>query len=147
VHVLLTGYRLHPILFSLSIERCHCAQHGNACNMLFTACSLLLCPFTANTMRLQVRPFINEAHYYADATIMFPVWPPEQQSVYNSNNSDTSTLSEGSTQPRTVTGWGLWLAQALWKEVQLRCAQCDSAPYSVHGPLPILAHSLNDIAP
>ncbi|DBA95115.1 TPA: hypothetical protein ACH3X1_002625 [Trebouxia sp. C0004] len=94
-----------------------------------------------------VRPFINEAHYYADATIMFPVWPPEQQSVHTRNQSDTSPLSEGSTQPRTVTGWGLWLAQALWKEVQLRCAQCDSPPDSLHGPLPIFAHSLDDIEP
>ncbi|DBA69416.1 TPA: hypothetical protein ACH3X2_012829 [Trebouxia sp. C0005] len=94
-----------------------------------------------------VRPFINEAHYYADATIMFPVWPPEQQSVYTSNNSDMSPLSEGNTQPRTVTGWGLWLAQALWKEVQSRSAQHDSAADSTHGPLPTLAHSLSDVAP
>ncbi|KAL0049946.1 hypothetical protein WJX82_001365 [Trebouxia sp. C0006] len=94
-----------------------------------------------------VRPFINEAHYYADATIMFPVWPPEQQSVYTSNNSDTPLLYKGGTQPRTVTGWGLWLAQALWKEVQLRSAQHDSAPESTHGPLPILAHSLKEITP
>ncbi len=98
-------------------------------------------------MQLQVRPFINEAHYYADATIMFPVWPPEQQSVYTSNNSDTPLLYKGGTQPRTVTGWGLWLAQALWKEVQLRSAQHDSAPESTHGPLPILAHSLKEITP
>lgn len=98
-------------------------------------------------MRLQVRPFINEAHYYAGATIMFPVWPPEQQSVYTSNNSHTSPLHEGGTQPRTVTGWGLWLAQAVWKEVQLRSAQRDSAPDSTHGPLPILAHSLDEVTP
>jgi len=115
--------------------------------LLFAAWSLVQSPYKQTQMQLQVRPLINEAHYYADATIMFPVWPPEQQSVYTSNNSDTPPLYEGGTQPRTVTGWGLWLAQALWKEVQLRSAQHDSAPESTHGPLPILAHSLKEITP
>ena len=127
-HVLLTGYNAasHFVCCLLHVRR-------------------YIHPVKQTQMQVQVRPFINEAHYYADATIMFPVWPPEQQSVYTSNNSDTSPLSESSTQPRTVTGWGLWLAQAVWKEVQLRSAQHDSAPGSTHGPLPILAHSLNDI--
>lgn len=92
---------------------------------------------------VQVRPFINEAHYYADATIMFPVWPPEQQSTYNYNSTDfkSSAEPEDNTQPRPATGWGLWLAQKLWQEVQWRCNHKDGM-HAVHGPLPIIAQTL-----
>ena len=65
---------------------------------------------------LQVKAFINEAHYYADATLMFPVWPP----ITADNSSTTLNQCEGSTKPRQDTNWGLRLAEQLWQEVLWR---------------------------
>ena len=82
----------------------------------------------------QVRPFINEAHYFADATLMFPVWPPESKSVHTSNIYHTAQQQQQQQQPQVqplhtasvppseVTGWGLWLAEQLWNETQWRVA-------------------------
>ena len=72
---------------------------------------------------LQVRPFINEAHYYADATLMFPVWPPEVQPACSVNGTAAPQLPQTAAKPEEVTGWGTWLAQQLWQEVQWHCSQ------------------------
>ena len=88
----------------------------------------------------QVRPFINEAHYFADATLMFPVWPPEPKPVYTSNiyqaaqQRQQQHMQQPQSQPQhtafeppsEVTGWGLWLAEHLWDEVQWRIAESRS---------------------
>ena len=87
----------------------------------------------------QVKPFINEAHYFADATLMFPVWPPEPKSVYTSSIHQAAQQLQQQMQqkkqqpqsqpqhtafvpPTEVTGWGVWLAERLWNEVQWRVA-------------------------
>ena len=94
---------------------------------------------------LQVKAFINEAHYYADATIMFLVWPPEGKAAYTCHNStdttaDTPVGLSNRTGPdvgddtskmavhcpagvskhpeEAVTGWGIWIAERLWREIQ-----------------------------
>lgn len=86
---------------------------------------------------LQVRPFINEAHYFADATLMFPVWPPEPKSVhtnsYQAAQQQQLQQQEQKAQQQQqhtavapsskVTGWGLWLAEHLWTEAKRRVTQ------------------------
>ncbi|KAL3131914.1 hypothetical protein ABBQ38_007617 [Trebouxia sp. C0009 RCD-2024] len=75
----------------------------------------------------RVRPFINEAHYYADASLMFPVWPPQPKSAHADNESQAAHPAQhqhATTSPTTeVTGWGLWLAEHVWREVQWRLTQ------------------------
>ena len=77
---------------------------------------------------LQVRPFINEAHYYADATLMFPVWPPESKAADGPDTSETGQQhAAGEKRPQEITTWGLWLAEHLWKEIQQRLKQQAAA--------------------
>lgn len=88
----------------------------------------------------QVRPFINEAHYFADATLMFPVWPPEPKSVHIDSHqaAQQQRLQQREQEPQhaqrqqqhtadvppsKITGWGLWLAEHLWIEVERRVTQ------------------------
>ena len=110
---------------------------------------------------LQIKAFINEAHYYADATIMFPVWPPESKQKYtcghlssetsaqrsdNESNSCHNTTNPVSEQvlnsfrravrcpegiavspEQEVTGWGIWMAEKLWAEIQWQYKQAHTA--------------------
>ena len=101
---------------------------------------------------LQVKAFINEAHYYADATIMFPVWPPEVKATYtcqshmttNSNEQLNNTTGANSHDEgedtavhcpdgiakhpqQAVTGWGIWMAEGLWKEIQWQHKESGTA--------------------
>ena len=122
-------------------------------------------------MTLQIKAFINEAHYYADATIMFPVWPPEPKLKYKhglnaiteslgddgsaqlsgtgsntgSNNCRGSNISacerpltslhqaehyfegSGGRPQDEVTGWGIWMAERLWAEIQFQHKQARLA--------------------
>lgn len=104
---------------------------------------------------LQVKAFINEAHYYADATIMFPVWPPEPRALYTCTSDHTADTTESLSiasslqlpanttdvavplvhcpegtpkDPKeALTGWGIWMAEALWKEIQVQHKERHSA--------------------
>lgn len=100
----------------------------------------------------QVRPFINEAHYYADATIMFPVWPPESNTTYTCQphvSTDASEQPYNTTEAnvkaedldkavhcpegiskhpqQAITGWGIWMAEGLWKEIQWQHTEAGPA--------------------
>ena len=84
-------------------------------------------PGLSGVYQLQVRPFINEAHYYADATLMFPVWPPEPKAAHLNWHGQAAQHAQQHTPdavPQEVSGWGLWLAEHLWKEAKLRIS-CD----------------------
>lgn len=105
---------------------------------------------------LQMKAFINEAHYYADATIMFPVWPPEAKTLYTCSSDSTSSEAIGNQSTTTgkpsntdsvdaavrlvhcpkgmpkhpknaVTGWGGWMADMLWNEVQWQYKAAQSS--------------------
>lgn len=78
-------------------------------------------------LTMKVRPFINEAHYYADASLMFPVWPPQPKSAHADNRSlathPAQQQNAATSPPTEVTGWGLWLAERVWREAQWRDTQ------------------------
>lgn len=139
-------------------------MHVNCLQCSSTSPAWWLSPIAAVhcVLLLQIKAFINEAHYYADATIMFPVWPPEGQHKYTCGhvssdasvqcnydemqschtcNSTTCEQSVNSFQhalrcpegvaespQQEVTGWGIWMAEKLWAEIQWQYKQAHTAP-------------------
>lgn len=67
-------------------------------------------------MLLQVKGFINEAHFLPHAGLALPVWLPESSPASDKGSGGTSDTDA---QMDNQKSWGSLLAEHIWQEVLL----------------------------